>query len=85
VIDLALTVIILLSAAGGGLFGFLYGYAYGGLHADRTNSAKVHGKDRGHRSGNTRGLEGLAGWESSFVLPLEAQGKLATDVYSRKD
>ena len=81
--DLALSLIIFLSALSGAFIGFIYGHLYGEDHANRANSTTFHRNDSGHRSGKERGREVLAGWESCSVLPLEAQGKLASDRYPR--
>ena len=81
--DLALSLIIFLSALSGAFIGFIYGYFYGEDHANRANSTAFHSHDSGHRSGEARGNQMLAGWESCSVLPVEAQGKLASDRYPR--
>lgn len=82
--DLALSIIILLSALSGAMLGIIvYLFLEERSYANRTDSTTFHSETRGHRSGAAGWGEVLAGWESCSVLPLEAQGKLATDRYPR--
>ena len=83
--EAALCLIVFLSALGGGAIGFIYGYFYGGLHAHRENRSALQRQNIGYHRGAAGGGEMLGGWESCSVLPLEAQGKLASDQYPRKD
>lgn len=83
--DLALSIVILLSAAGGALIGIIvYLFLEERSYADHEDSTTVHSENRGHRGGAAGGGEMLGGWESCSVLPLEAQGQLASDRYTNR-
>lgn len=82
--DLALSLIILLSALSGAMIGIIvYLFLEERSYANRKNRTTFYSETSGHRSSAAGGGEVLAGWESCSVLPVEAQGKLATDRYPR--
>ena len=81
--DLALSIIIILSAAGGALIGIIvYLFLEDSYGKDR---AAFHGKNGGHHRRAERGDEMLDKWGSGVILPEGSAGKLASDIYPRRD
>ena len=85
-IDLALTVIILLSALSGAVIGIIAYQILENANANRTHSTKIHRQDSGHSSRSAAGSEVFCQGECWPVLPVaSAWGWLDSDRYRRKD
>lgn len=81
--ELALCILIALSAMGGAVIGIIVYIIMEAENADRKNRAALHRKNSGHRGREARGGEVLDQWGSGVILPMEAKGQLASDRYPR--
>lgn len=79
--DLTLSIIIFLSAASGGIFGFIYGYLSGEDHANRKHYTKRRSDASGRRERDTAWTESVFGWEAYRSVPPEADKRNVESVF----
>lgn len=71
--ELALCILIALSAMGGAVIGIIVYIIMEAENADRKNSAALHAYVAGRSGSDQSKSEGVLGWESYGVLPREAE------------